>query len=259
MTAVLRTAVERVYEPLMAFAAIALAASVPAPYVLPSHSVWLTYTIAFSLAAYAVFLVDLAVRFSQAEHKAQFVRANWLEVLALLPIGLTGFLRWYRVFRSFVMLRRYSDFFHTVFLRHGFLYIFLITFGLVFAGAWVIHRVEPGLGNFPDALWWSFVTTTTVGYGDIAPKTTDGRLVAVVLMLLGIGFISVFTGSVATFFLGRTGADKAADDPHIAFLKERLTGIRDMSPDQYREFRAMLDAVHDGATSTGTVSAPPGS
>lgn len=229
----------------MGLTAVALAASVGVPYLIPLRSAWAGYATALAGFAYAVFLIDHLWRLKQAADKRAFLRTHWVEILALLPLGLaSGILRWFRLFRAAIMLRRYSEFFHTVFIKHGFLYVCLVTFGLVFAGAFLIDRVEPGIGNFGDALWWSFVTTTTVGYGDIAPKTTDGRLVAVALMLLGIGFISVFTGSVATFFLQRLGAQTTSEDPHIAFLKGRLDALGSMNPAEYREFTGMVDALY---------------
>lgn len=51
-----------------------------------------------------------------------------------------------------------------------------------------------------DALWWSLVTVTTVGYGDKFPVTTEGRLIGVVLMFLGVGIFGTFTGYIASWF-----------------------------------------------------------
>jgi voltage-gated potassium channel len=53
-----------------------------------------------------------------------------------------------------------------------------------------------------DALWWGIATITTVGYGDRYPVTTGGRIVAVVLMISGIGLFGVFSGLAASFFVG---------------------------------------------------------
>ena len=55
--------------------------------------------------------------------------------------------------------------------------------------------------DYPDALWWAIVTVTTVGYGDRFPTTEGGRVVAVVLMLVGIGLIGVLTATVASVFI----------------------------------------------------------
>ena len=70
-------------------------------------------------------------------------------------------------------------------------------------GAIGIFAVERGQNNniqsIGDALWWAVVTTTTVGYGDVSPVIGEGRLIAVSLMVVGIGFIGVFTATVTSF------------------------------------------------------------
>ena len=56
--------------------------------------------------------------------------------------------------------------------------------------------------NLPDALWWSLVTLTTVGYGDLYPITLEGKMVASILMLMGIGLVSAVAGIFATWLSG---------------------------------------------------------
>ena len=55
--------------------------------------------------------------------------------------------------------------------------------------------------NFGDGLWWAVTTVTTVGYGDRFPVTTEGRLLAVLLMLAGISLVGVITASIASWFV----------------------------------------------------------
>lgn len=65
----------------------------------------------------------------------------------------------------------------------------------VTAGALTVWLIEPTIDTLPDAAWWSVVTATTVGYGDLSPdKTPLARVVAVLLMLVGIGAIGMLTG-----------------------------------------------------------------
>ncbi|WP_061965391.1 potassium channel family protein [Demequina aurantiaca] len=87
---------------------------------------------------------------------------------------------------------------------------------LIWIGAVSILSAERGavgaqIENFGDAIWWALVTITTVGYGDFAPVTTEGRLVATVMMFIGIALIGVVTASVAGWVVSLT-SNKAAED-----------------------------------------------
>lgn len=88
--------------------------------------------------------------------------------------------------------------------RRKFHYTALVAIAVVFMGALGVFIFESesnkAIGSFGDALWWAVVTATTVGYGDVSPVTLEGRLIAVVLMLTGIGVIGVFTATVASMF-----------------------------------------------------------
>lgn len=237
----------RVYEPFMGLTAVALAGSVAVSYGFTLGPVYARDLDILDWFAYGVFALDFLVRLYVTHPRRAFLEQHWVDLVALLPLGLfVQSLRWYRAVRGFVMLRRYSEFFHGVFLRHGFVYIVAVTFGLVVLGAYAIHRVEPGIGTFGDALWWSFVTTTTVGYGDIAPKTAAGRAVAVVLMLFGIGFLGLFTGTVATFFVER-GTQRRNQGP-LQDLKAHLDRLEELSPQEFEELQAALGAIYAART-----------
>ena len=63
-----------------------------------------------------------------------------------------------------------------------------------------------------DGLWWALQTITTVGYGDVTPTTTAGRLVGVVMMLQGVAFMVIVTAAVTSTFVARAQAQRGADD-----------------------------------------------
>ena len=82
------------------------------------------------------------------------------------------------------------------------------------------HKAFPSIGS---GLWWAVQTVTTVGYGDRVPQSTPGQLLAAVVMLLGIGFVTVITASITGAFVSRTRKEQAAGD--TAHSAEQLQDI----------------------------------
>ena len=82
------------------------------------------------------------------------------------------------------------------------------------------HKGFPSIGT---GMWWAVQTVTTVGYGDRVPETAAGQFLAAVVMLLGIGFVTVITASITGAFVSRTGKEQAADDS--AQSEEQLQDI----------------------------------
>jgi voltage-gated potassium channel len=77
------------------------------------------------------------------------------------------------------------------------------------------ERGAPGanIENFGDAIWWAFVTITTVGYGDFYPVTAGGRLIAVLLMCGGVAVVGVVTATLASWVLERVATGHDDDEP----------------------------------------------
>lgn len=66
----------------------------------------------------------------------------------------------------------------------------------------VEHDANSNIKTAEDAIWWAFVTITTVGYGDKYPVTTEGRIIAAFLMVTGVGLFGTFTGYMTSWFVG---------------------------------------------------------
>lgn len=77
-----------------------------------------------------------------------------------------------------------------------------VTVSVTIIAAVLIHFTDPK--NFPnigDSLWWAIQTVTTVGYGDLVPTSTSGRIVAALVMVAGIGFLTVITAAITSTFI----------------------------------------------------------
>jgi voltage-gated potassium channel len=94
------------------------------------------------------------------------------------------------------------------------------------------ERYQPGatINSFGKALWWSISTVTTVGYGDVYPVTNTGRVIAVMLMIGGIGLVGVITASLASWIIQRVAEEEsaiqAATAAHIDELRSEIRELR---------------------------------
>ena len=101
----------------------------------------------------------------------------------------------------------------------------------VAAGALMTIVDHDHFPNFGSGLWWGVQTVTTVGYGDHVPETAIGQLVASLVMLLGIGFLTVITAAITSTFVARARRAQAAADG------EGLT------PEQFRQLDSRLERI----------------
>jgi len=83
---------------------------------------------------------------------------------------------------------------------------------------------EHEITTVPDALWWAATTMTTVGYGDFAPRTLGGRLVALALMVVGIAAFGMTTALLARWFLDISGAEEQNEE--LLALHRELAALR---------------------------------
>jgi voltage-gated potassium channel len=107
--------------------------------------------------------------------------------------------------------------------RHVFLRLIATTVALVIAAGvliWIVDR-----DDFPSVwlgMWWAIGTVTTVGYGDVVPVQTPGRIIAAAVMVVGIAFLSLITATVASVLVSRAGADVPENETDIAASLERI-------------------------------------
>jgi voltage-gated potassium channel len=158
---------------------------------------------ALSWTVWGAFAIDFAFRLYLSENRTAYALRNWYDVLLILvPVFRT--LRLLRLFSVVRMLNRSAYGFSLA--SRTSVYVGCAAVLTVFLSAVTVLDVERGapdanITEFGDALWWSMVTAVTVGYGDYYPVTLEGRLVATLLMIMGIGLMGVVTAAVASWFL----------------------------------------------------------
>ena len=191
---------------------------------------------------WALFAAEFGLVLAVAQRKRAALRAHWLDaaiVLVTIPIygallsslRLVRLVRLLRLVRAVVVIGRALQAEKRLTSASAFRFIALATIMLVLvAGAVQTTVNESEFKSFWDAIWWAVVTVTTVGYGDLYPTTVSGRIVGIVLMLAGIGFLAVLTATVASVFVKAERTEESATiiealtriETEVAELKARL-------------------------------------
>lgn len=162
-----------------------------------------------------VFLLDFGTRLYRAENKLKFMQWGWIDLISSIPT--LDFMRAGRMLRLIRLLRILRAFRST---KHLVQHIFkrrvqgaltaaaiIAVLMIIFSSIAVLQVEDDPNSNIKtaeDAIWWAYVTITTVGYGDKFPVTTEGRIIAALLMTVGVGLFGTFTAYLASWFVGET-------------------------------------------------------
>ena len=200
-----------------------------------------------------IFLGDFIWRLLKSKPKsAYFLREfGWADLLSSLPFPNTKILRLFRLWRVARLFIRFgAGNLWRIFLSHradnalltvAFLMVCVVEFGsLAVLGA---ERSSPdaNITSARDAIWWTYVTITTVGYGDRYPVTNTGRIVGMLVMTAGVGLFGTLAGFLSNLFLSpaaKTEEEAPAQSPTDA--RARVAEIRRALDAQQR---AMADLV----------------
>jgi voltage-gated potassium channel len=178
-----------------------------------------------------IFLFDFFVRFYRAPDKLKFMRWGWIDLLSSIPaVDALRFGRIYRILRVLRILRAFRITHYLImhlfknkakgaFTSAAIFAVMLIIFSSI-AILQVEQEPNSNIRTAGDAIWWAYVTITTVGYGDKYPVTTEGRLIAAVLMTAGVGLFGTFTAFVASWFV-------AEQKEQIEELKEEVEKLKE--------------------------------
>jgi voltage-gated potassium channel len=183
------------------------------------------------LLIWGVFCIEYVARLLLSVDKLRFVRTHWFD-LSVLILPVLRPLRALRLLNALRVLNR-----HAVSWTRGrlALYVVATTVLIVLIAGLAVLEAERGhpasnIESYPQALWWAICTITTVGYGDLYPATLEGRLVALTLMVGGLGLIGFTTGSLASRIIDQLSDSErpsgAATRADVALLLHEIRKLR---------------------------------
>tara|TARA_B100000963_G_C22498318_1_gene612551 strand:+ start:253 stop:984 length:732 start_codon:yes stop_codon:yes gene_type:complete len=191
----------------------------------------INYLETFELVCILIFSLEYLIRLYIAKNKLKFITSFYgiIDILAILPFYLTlGFdlrsarvLRFLRLFRLIKLIRYNKAIrrFQTAFMMIKqelvmFSMVSLILFYLSAVGIYYFENsVQPeSFSSVFSSLWWSVVTLTTVGYGDIVPITIGGRIFTFIILMIGLGIIAIPSGMISSALTEARAIEKKEKD-----------------------------------------------
>jgi voltage-gated potassium channel len=182
-------------------------------------------------ATWAVFVVDYLTRLVITENRWRWFYRHLLD-LAIVVLPMLRPLRLMRFLTVLALIGR-----NTGNMLRGRVVIYTVgaTVLTVFIASLAVFDAENGIGDiatFPDAVWWAFVTITTVGYGDFYPVTITGRITAVGLMVGGLALIGVVTATLASWIVERVADQNTktvnATEAQVEQLRVEIAELKEL-------------------------------
>ena len=188
-----------------------------------------------------LFIADFTYRLLSASSKRHYFISDWGWADLLASIPTLRILRLFRIFRAYRLLKKYgARNIYTQLTRHraeSVLYIVIFCVILVIECGGILILIaessapDANIRTASDAMWWVYVTITTVGYGDRYPVTTAGRLVGVLVMTTGVGLFGTLAGYIANKLVAPAGNSGSAEGKPPA----DNASIRDALAEQARQ------------------------
>ncbi|HFR3976092.1 TPA: ion channel [Streptococcus suis] len=155
-----------------------------------------------------IFVCDYFINLYFADDSIEYIQNHILELIAIIPFDsffsflrlgrLARLFRLVKVARIFALSNRFWDTVNRLLHTNSLSKVLLLNISAVLTSSVLLSIIEGK--SFFDAVWWSIVTMTTVGYGDIVPQDTISKIIAILLMLVGICTFGMVTSTITRFF-----------------------------------------------------------
>lgn len=201
-----------------------------------------------------IFAVDYFARLILAKDKRLFLKTNIPDLIAIIPFStvfklfrltnllkftsLISFNKFSGITRIAALIAKFNKSIVRMIRENVLLYIMIFSVIILFLGAVGMYIAENNvtIHSFGDALWWCFLMVTTVGATDITPVTFLGRSIAVVLMLVGIGTISILTATVASVFIFKQTKEHIHND-------NQFLDLSDLNTDDFKKVEEYIEFI----------------
>jgi voltage-gated potassium channel len=196
--------------------------------------------IAFDLILCAFFWVEFLYNLKKSDDKRQYLKNNYLGILGMLPfnsvfVRALRFVKLAQLIKIFIMIRD-DEKIVTDFLRKTYLdKIIALTIIFITIVTVLVWYVDSNITDFKTAIWYTFVSMTSTGYGDVVPISSSGRLIGIIAMLGGILIFSLITAIISSAYISKLNRENRSD------LESRLDDLTA----EIKELHKKIDELND--------------
>lgn len=208
-----------------------------------------------------IFIGDYIGRLFLSKDKRDFIEENMIDLISIIPLRIyvkgAAIINLANIIEPNIIIKIFKIFMLGVYFAkfkiktkeeiqtNRVYYLLIISTTIIVIGAVIISLIE-GI-SIGDALWWSFVTFTTVGYGDVVLKTQLGRGIAVILMVFGVGFVGITSTAIALRILngGKKEKQKTYKNSVLEGIKIMLDNYDSLSDEDIDNIVKILKSLRD--------------
>jgi voltage-gated potassium channel len=197
-----------------------------------------------------VLVAEISLILIFVRNRLHYIETNWLNIpililtfpliLSVIPYAIV-----LRVLQ-FILVARYLSELHRMLKR-----IFKVSqigaigiafFIIVILGGIIMHSLDPNVKTVEDGLWWAVVTMATVGYGDVVPTSTEGRIFGAVIIILGAVFFSLLTAQLSAYMVGEEELMRERDILNL--VKQNQKKLTEITEREDKRIETMLEKLN---------------